>query len=59
MEEQKNSLYKNQKSFKFKYWIEFLQEVMNYWNKLPNVVVSCKSLNTFKMKLDEFMAARF
>ena len=32
----------------------FSRRVINYWNKLLDVVVGCKSLDTFKMKLDEF-----
>ena len=31
--------------------------VVNYWNHLPDGVVSCKSLSTFKMKLDQFTTA--
>ena len=36
----------------------FTIKVINYWNHLTYVVVSCKSLSTFKVKLDEFMTAR-
>ena len=36
----------------------FTRRVINYWNHLTDVVVSCKSLSTFKMKLDEFMTAK-
>ena len=36
----------------------FIRRVINYWNPLTDVVVSCKSLNTFKMKLDESMTAK-
>ena len=36
----------------------FTRRVINYWNQLSDVVVGCKSLDTFKMKLDEFMTAR-
>ena len=32
--------------------------VINYWNHLTDIVVSCKSLNTFKIKLDEFMTGK-
>ena len=31
---------------------------ISYWNHLTNVVVSCKSLSTFKLKLDEFMTTK-
>ena len=34
----------------------FTRRVINYWNKLSDVVLGCKSLDTFK--LDEFMTAR-
>ena len=36
----------------------FTRRVINYWNQLSDVVVDCKSLDTFKVKLDEFMTAR-
>ena len=36
----------------------FTRRVTNYWNYLSDAIVSCKSLSTFKMKLDEFMTAR-
>ena len=35
----------------------FARRDFNYWNHLTDVVVSCKSLSTFKMKLDKFMTA--
>ena len=34
------------------------RSVINYWNHLTDVVVSCKSFSAFKMILDEFMTAR-
>ena len=36
----------------------FTRRVINYWNQLTDVVFSCKSLSTFKIKLNEFMTAR-
>ena len=36
----------------------FTRRIINYWNNLRDVVVSCKSLSTFKIKLDEFMTAK-
>ena len=36
----------------------FTRRVINYWNQLTDEVVSCKSLSTFKIKLDEFMTAK-
>ena len=33
----------------------FTRRVSNYWNHLPGLVVSSKSLITFKIKLEEFM----
>ena len=36
----------------------FTRRVINYWNHLTNEVVSCKSLITFKIKLDEFITAK-
>ena len=36
----------------------FIRRVINYWNHLIDVVVSCKSLNAFKIKLNEFMIAK-
>ena len=36
----------------------FTRRVVNYWNHLTDVVVSYKSLNTFKIKLNEFMTAK-
>ena len=35
----------------------FTRRVIN-WNHLRDEVVSCKSLSTFKIKLDEFMSAK-
>ena len=35
----------------------FSGRVINYWNHFKDVVVSCKSLSMFKIKLDEFMSA--
>ena len=35
----------------------FTMRVINYWNQFTDEVVSCKSLSTFKIKLDEFMTA--
>ena len=37
----------------------FTRGVINYWNHFTDVVVSCKSLSTFKIKLDEFMTAKW
>ena len=52
-------MFKNYKACKLKYWIEFFaRRVINYWNQLTDRVVSCKSLNTFYKKLDEFMTAK-
>ena len=34
------------------------RRVINYWNHLTDVAVSCKSSITFKVKLDEFMTVR-
>ena len=40
-------------------WLNFFtRRVINYWNQLSDVVVDYKSLDTFKVKLDEFMTAR-
>ena len=36
----------------------FTRRAINYWNHLTDEVVSCKSLTTFKIKLDEFMTAK-
>ena len=36
----------------------FTRRVINYSNQLSDVVVACKSLDTFKVKLDENMTAR-
>ena len=36
----------------------FTRRVIKYWNRLTNVVVSCESLSTFKIKLYEFMTAK-
>ena len=36
----------------------FTRRVINYWNQLSDLVFGCKSLDTFKMKLDEFMIAK-
>ena len=36
----------------------FTRRVIDYCNHLTDVVVSCKSLGTFKVKLDEFMTAK-
>ena len=36
----------------------FTRRVINYWNKLTDALVSCKSLSTFKIKLDEFMTGK-
>ena len=37
---------------------EVIGRVINNWNHLIDVVVGCKSLSTFKIKLDEFMTAK-
>ena len=40
-------------------WINcFTRKVINYCNQFTDEVVSCKSLSTFKLKLDEFMTAK-
>ena len=36
----------------------FTKRVINYFNQLQDIVVSCKSFGTFKIKLDEFMTER-
>ena len=36
----------------------FTRRVINYWNHLTDVIVSCNSLSTFKIKLEEFMTAK-
>ena len=36
----------------------FIRRVINYWNQLSDIIVGCKSLETFKMKLDEFMTVK-
>ena len=36
----------------------FTMRVINYWNHIPDVVVSYKSLSIFKMKLDKFMTEK-
>ena len=36
----------------------FTRRVINYWNRLTDEVVTCKSLSSFKIKLDEFMTAK-
>ena len=36
----------------------FFNGVINYWNQPSDIVVGCKSLDTFKVKLDEFITAR-
>ena len=36
----------------------FTRRVVNYWNHLTDEVVSCKSLTTFKIKLNGFMSAK-
>ena len=36
----------------------FTRKVINYWNQLTDQVVGCKSLSTFKIKLNEFMTAK-
>ena len=35
----------------------FTRRVSNYWNRLTDEVVSCKSLNTIREKINEFMTA--
>ena len=32
----------------------FIRRVINYWNQFTDVIVGCKSLSVFKIKLDEF-----
>ena len=34
------------------------RRAINYCNHLPDIVVSCKSLITFKMNLEEFMTTK-
>ena len=52
-------MFRNQNACKLKDRIEvFSLKVINYWNHLTDEVVSCKSSSTFKIKLDEFMAAK-
>ena len=60
MEEEENSLFLKIKrhvdsniGFNF-----FTRRVINYWNHPTDVVVHCKSLSTFKIKLDEFKTAK-
>ena len=36
----------------------FLRRIINYWNQFTDEVVNCKSLSTFKIKLNEFMTAK-
>ena len=36
----------------------FTKRVINYWNHPTDVVVSFKSLSTFKIKLEEFMTQK-
>ncbi len=36
-----------------KYW--FGNRVVDLWNRLPREVGSCNAVNTFKIKLDEYM----
>ena len=38
----------------------FTRRIINYiyWNHLTDVVVSCRSLSTFKIKLNEFMTSK-
>ena len=36
----------------------FTRRVNNYWNHLTDEVVRCKSLSTFKIKLDEYMTGK-
>ena len=38
--------------------LTFFTKKAKYWNHLTNEVVTCKSLNTFKIKLDEFMTTK-
>ena len=33
----------------------FSQRVINWWNKLPNLVVSSETINSFKINLDRYM----
>ncbi len=37
----------------WKYW--FMNRVVYLWNGLPRQVVGCNTVNTFKIKLDEYM----
>ena len=53
----KQLMFISQKGCKLKYWIEFLLGVINCWNYLKDEI-SCKSLNIFKIKLDDFMTAK-
>ena len=36
----------------------FTRRVINYWNHLTDVLISCKSLSIFKIKLVEFMTGK-
>ena len=35
-------------------WKFFTRRVINYWNHFTDIVVSCKSLDTFKVNLGRF-----
>ena len=60
MEEQENSLcLKIRRHLNLNIGLNFItRRVINDWNHLTEVVVDCKSLDTFKVILDEFMTAR-
>ena len=59
MEEQKTLCLKIRRHINSNIGLNFFtRRVINYWRHLLNVVVSCKSLSTFKIKLDKFMIAR-
>ena len=36
----------------------YTSRIISYWNHLTDEVVSCKSLSIFKIRLNEFMAAK-
>ena len=36
----------------------FIRRVINNWNNITDIVISCKFSSTFKIKWDEFMIAK-